>query len=104
MEIKTFERMRAGGPARDMKEVTIALRPKGTEELLDGLRLQPKSSGRSRVMRNTGSSIASTSTQIASLESENKKLKASLDRAIKVNEKMWAGVVNMKLDNGEAGP
>lgn len=95
MEIKPFERMQAGLPARGMREVTLALRPKGNESVLDGLRLQPKSSG----PRFTGSAGSNTSsTQIASLESENKRLKASLDRAIKVNEKMWAGVVNMKTD------
>ena len=100
MEIKPFERMRAGAAARDMREVGIVLRSKGTESALEKLRLQPKSQGGARAAEST----TDTSTQIANLESENKKLKASLDRAMKVNEKMWAGVVNMKLDGGaEAG-
>lgn len=100
MEIKPFERMRAGAAARDMLEVGIVLRSKGSESALEKLRLQPKSQGGARAAEST----TDTSTQIANLESENKKLKASLDRAMKVNEKMWAGVVNMKLDGGaEAG-
>ena len=38
-----------------------------------------------------------TASQIADLESENARLKASLEKAIKDNEKMWNGVVQMKL-------
>lgn len=99
MEIKPFERMRAGGPARDIREVSMVLRSRGTDGALDGLRLKPKSTGG---IRSAGPAADTTSTQIATLENENKRLKASLDRAIKVNEKMWAGVVTMKLDGNEA--
>jgi pre-rRNA-processing protein IPI3 len=42
--------------------------------------------------------VAETSSdKVAELEAENKKLKASLERAVKINEKMWKGIVDERL-------
>ncbi|KAL7421225.1 Pre-rRNA-processing protein ipi3 [Cryptotrichosporon argae] len=39
----------------------------------------------------------------AALEAENRKLRAALERAVRVNERMWAGVVELKMDEYKAG-
>lgn len=94
MDIKPFERIRAGPAARDMREVGVVLRfdLKG-REMVDSLR--PK--------REIGFSIGGNGDageKVAGLEAENKRLKASLERAVQVNDKMWAGVVQLKLADG----
>lgn len=92
MEIKPFERMRAGKAAREIQEVTMLLRPNSMTTQLDDLRPPRTQTALSSVLP------ADTSDQMAALLAENKRLRASLDRAVKINDKMWEGIVDMKLD------
>ncbi|KAK4687330.1 pre-rRNA-processing protein IPI3, partial [Tremellales sp. Uapishka_1] len=91
-EVRPFERLRVGRAARDVQEVTVILRPSGTRARLERLRapIVSSMSPTSQVAEND------VGEKVASLEMENKKLKASLERALKVNEKMWSGIVDMK--------
>lgn len=108
MEVKSYERIRAGGQSKENRDVPIALGGIGEVGLLDSLRIHAggvvdgmgSGSGSGIVGAEYGSESggqADTASQIAALESETKRLRASLERAIKVNDTMWKGVVQMKL-------
>jgi pre-rRNA-processing protein IPI3 len=92
LEVKTLERMKVGRVARDLHEPVILLRPSPLLSRLDGLRPP-----RPKVIPNSTQASASEGEKIASLEVENKRLRASLDKAIKLNERMWNGVVDLHL-------
>lgn len=92
MEIKPLERIRAGRAARDVQESTILLRPSG-QESLSGLR-----PGRPAVVFGGPGQDAAVSNQLAELMAENQKLRAGLERAVQINEKMWHGMVDMGLE------
>jgi pre-rRNA-processing protein IPI3 len=49
----------------------------------------------------TNTAVDSSADRLAELEAENKKLKANLERAVKINEKMWSGIVDAKLAEPE---
>jgi pre-rRNA-processing protein IPI3 len=96
MEIKALERMRAGRVPREVQECTLVLGQKGSSRLES---LRP-------ISRNIASPQISgvgesNSERLAELEAENKKLKANLERAVKINEKMWNGIVDIKLADQE---
>jgi pre-rRNA-processing protein IPI3 len=105
MEVKSFERIPAGAQSRESRDVPIALGGIGNVGLLDSLRVNAGVGGvgdgmGSRVVVGSAQGSggqADTASQIAALESETKRLRASLERAIKVNDTMWKGVVQMKL-------
>ncbi len=92
MEIKALERIRAGRAARDVQESTILLRPSGGFTL-DGLRPD-----RPRTALSGTGQEAAVSNQLAELIPENKKLRAGLERAVQINEKMWHGMVDRGLE------
>lgn len=37
--------------------------------------------------------------EVAALQDEIRRLKGALDKAVKINEKMWSGVVDLKLSS-----
>ncbi|KAK1922465.1 putative ribosomal large subunit assembly and maintenance-related protein [Papiliotrema laurentii] len=91
-EIKPLERMRMGRTARDVQEVTMTLRPTPASTL-DALR-----GPRSNQLASSSSSVALPGDdQLAELLAENKRLRSSLDRATKINDKMWNGIVDSHL-------
>jgi pre-rRNA-processing protein IPI3 len=96
MEIKALERMRAGRVAREVQECTLVLGQKGSSRLES---LRPKS--RMIAAATTSGAVESSTERLAELEAENKKLKANLERAVKINEKMWNGIVDIKLGDQE---
>jgi pre-rRNA-processing protein IPI3 len=97
MEIKALERMRAGRIAREVQECTLVLGQSGSSRL-EALR-PPVKGQKAVVMTNTAAD--SSADRLAELEAENKKLKANLERAVKINEKMWSGIVDAKLAEPE---
>jgi pre-rRNA-processing protein IPI3 len=78
MEIKSLERTRVKA-ARDAQEVGIVLRSRGVE------------SCRPTISKSLG--VVVDDGRLAELESENKRLRAGLDRAVRLNEQMWKGIV-----------
>jgi pre-rRNA-processing protein IPI3 len=96
MEIKALERMRAGRVAREVQECTLVLGQNGSSRLES---LRPKA--RVVAAAATSGAAESSSERLAELEAENKKLKANLERAVKINEKMWNGIVDIKLGDQE---
>ena len=91
LDIKPLERMRMGKTARDVQEVTMILKPTASTRL-DALRPQ-----RTSRLGTNAPALSSTDEQLAEVMAENKKLRASLDRAIKINDKMWNGIVDLHL-------
>jgi len=90
MEIKPLERMRIGRAARDVQEVTMLLRPNRTDKL-DSLRPpRPK-------ILSGGNGRFESGDKLAELAAENKRLRAGVDRAVKINERMWNGIVDLQL-------
>lgn len=99
MEIKPLERMRAGRVAREVQEATIVLGRRQTDRLNS---LRPSGSAPLVAATRAGGIEASSSDRVAELEAENKRLKANLDKAVKLNEKMWNGIVDMRLGDQPA--
>jgi pre-rRNA-processing protein IPI3 len=89
--------MRAGRIAREVQECTLVLGQTGSSRL-EALR-PPVRNQKAVVMTNTA--VDSSADRLAELEAENKKLKANLERAVKINEKMWSGIVDAKLAEPE---
>ena len=81
MEIKPLERMRIGKSAEEVQEVTILL-PR--LEQLPGVPVD-----------------AEFNDKLVELAAENKRLRAGLDRAVKINERMWNGIIDLKLAQPE---
>jgi pre-rRNA-processing protein IPI3 len=81
-----------GRTARDVQEVTMTLRPTPASTL-DALR-----GPRSKQLASSSSSVALPGDdQLAELLADNKRLRSSLDRATKINDKMWNGIVDSHL-------
>jgi pre-rRNA-processing protein IPI3 len=95
MEIKALERMRAGRVAREVQECTLVLGQNGSSRL-GNLRPQVQ-----KTVVATSAAVETSGERLAELEAENKKLKANLERAVKINEKMWNGIVDAKLADPE---
>ena len=92
MDVKPLERMRNGRSVQEVQEINIVIRPNNASTRVDKFR-----SPRSTHLSISGKADSETGSRIASLEEENKRLQANLDRAIKINEKMWSGVVDLRL-------
>ena len=90
MEIKPLERIKSK-ITRDNQEVTILLRPKNLEAIAA---LRPVDEDEPLPF---GTATAGEADKIAALEEENKRLRASLEKAARINDKMWAGIVDMKM-------
>lgn len=93
MDVKPFERMRNGRSAQEVQEISIVIRPSKPATKLEQLRI-PRNTALSSSGERSGTDSGA---RIAILEEENKRLRANLDRAVKINEKMWSGVVDLKL-------
>lgn len=94
MEIKALERMRAGRVAREVQECTIVLGRKSDQRVRA---LLPADTTRLGTVSHSSTDRESSSDRVAELEAENKRLKNNLDKAVKLNEKMWSGIVDMRL-------
>lgn len=91
MDIRNLERMRASRTAQDSQEVNILLRPSRIGDRLLARRAPP--SVRAAASDNSGSE------DTAALHDEIKRLKSSLETAVKTNEKMWNGIVDLKMSS-----
>lgn len=100
MEIKPLERMRMGKTDRDVQEVTILLHPSRAAELES---LRP---ARPQLLAGERSNDTESSGKLAAVMADNKQLRSCLDRAVKINERMWNGIVDLQLSqpdpNGHA--
>ena len=91
MDVKPLERMRMGKPARDVQEVTMMIRPTSAVSV-DSLRpARPKATHAAAV------AATGAGDQLAEIMAENKRLRASLEKAVKINDKMWEGIVDLHL-------
>ena len=97
MEIKALERMRAGRVAREVQECTIVLGRRGDDRVRALLPSASQSSSGMGTISYSSNNGESSSDRVAELEAENKKLKGNLEKAVKLNEKMWSGIVDMRL-------
>ncbi|WWD21046.1 hypothetical protein CI109_105527 [Kwoniella shandongensis] len=100
IEIKNLERMKSTRSIKEVQESTVLLRP--SVDLLSQLDdLRPKRTtallgGSTGVAGGVGAQIGD---QLSELMAENKKLRLSLEKANKINEKMWNGIVDLRLGN-----
>ncbi|WWC64154.1 uncharacterized protein I303_106762 [Kwoniella dejecticola CBS 10117] len=107
MEIKNFERMKSQN-VKTNHNITIKLpqhhhnaTTNSTSSLLSQLDdLRPK---RAQSIGVGAQTQGVEQAQLESLLEENKRLKSSLERASQINEKMWNGIIDMKLttSNGD---
>jgi len=81
-----------GRTAKDVQEVTMLLRPHPVSARVDGLRPT-----RQKLPVGVASAVSSGEDQLAEVLAENKRLRASLDKAVKINDKMWTGIVDLHL-------
>lgn len=91
-EIKPFERMRARS-TKDIQDVPILLRPTRTQARIDSVRAKRPQN----LMMNHSDGSAQARDAEAELALENQRLRAALDRAVKINQHMWNGIVDMQL-------
>lgn len=91
MDVKPLERMRMGKPARDVQEVTMMIRPTSAVSV-DSLRPARPKATHAAAVADTGAGD-----QLAEIMAENKRLRASLEKAVKINDKMWEGIVDLHL-------
>lgn len=101
MEVKPLERTRGGRIAREVQEVSVVLVPTASTHRFEQLRPP-----RTQLVPAGGVEHDDQADRVQELEAENKRLRANLDRAVRINEKMWSGVVELKLaepiTNGQA--
>lgn len=94
MDIKNLDRMRVGRAPKDAQEVGVILRPSSKSACVAKLR----SPTVQMVAPSSGDSMATTNDgDMTALQEEVKRLRTALDKAVKINEKMWNGVVDLKL-------
>ncbi|EKD03950.1 ribosomal large subunit assembly and maintenance-related protein [Trichosporon asahii var. asahii CBS 8904] len=93
MEIKNLERMRVTKSARESQEVSILAQPEARERL--SLLRGAAGLERASAMATVGESVREDDT--AALREEIRRLQGALDKAARINEKMWNGVVDLKL-------
>lgn len=102
MEVKPLERMRVGKAARDVQEVSVLLGPSTDFSILDTLGFDSAAPTAAPVLStipstsDTAADLA-TAARIEELERENKKLKVAFEKATRVNEKIWEGLVDLKM-------
>ncbi|TXT08745.1 hypothetical protein VHUM_02873 [Vanrija humicola] len=93
MEIRNLDRTRTSASTKHAQTVGISLRPSINSGRLDKLRrATPQihiASGRQEMSNGEDNSAA--------LSQEVRELRSALDRAVKLNEKMWNGVVDLHL-------
>ncbi|ODN91469.1 pre-rRNA-processing protein IPI3 [Cryptococcus wingfieldii CBS 7118] len=97
MEVKSFERMK-GRAAKEAHDPVLLVRPPSSEmaTLLGGLKpteARQKIGGRA--------ADGNMEEQMEELAKENQRLREAVDRASRINEKMWTGILDSKLGNQE---
>lgn len=92
MDIRNLERMRVGKSSKDSQEVHMLLRPSVGWDTLDVLRDTPTSASLPK-----GKLQEAQTTDSAALQEEVKQLRKALNKALTINERMWNGVVDLKL-------
>jgi pre-rRNA-processing protein IPI3 len=98
MEIRNLERMRVGRAAKDAQEVSVLLRSGPADHArVDRLRGSGSRTAPTETFRATAPSRTDAEVDSAALQHEVKRLRTALDRAVKLNEKMWNGVVDLKM-------
>lgn len=93
MEIKNLERMRAAKSARETQEVSVLVKP----DARDRLSLFRGGAGTEELRAIKTNGDAGSEEDTAALREEIRRLQGALDKAARINEKMWNGVVDMKL-------
>lgn len=88
MEIKNLERMRVAKSARESQEVSVLVKPDARERLSVFREARPDQ------VRVTVEDAAEDTT---ALREEIRRLQSALDKAARINEKMWNGVVDLKM-------
>lgn len=83
-----------GRTAKDVQEVGIVLRP-SSRNALDAMRPPRKAVLSGSI--STAPAGTGEESQVVELIAENKRLRASLEKAIKINDKMWIGIVDKHL-------
>lgn len=91
MEVKNLERMRVAKSARETQEVSVLVKP----DARDRLSLFRRGAGTEELRATNGD--VGTEEDTAALREEIRRLQGALDKAARINEKMWNGVVDMKL-------
>jgi pre-rRNA-processing protein IPI3 len=99
MDVKPLERMRVGKTAKDVQEVSLVIKPHSSASKLAALRpprlAEALQSGQTQ-------NATKDDEQLATVLAENKKLRAQLERATKINEKMWSNIVDQHLPSAPA--
>ncbi|WRT68936.1 uncharacterized protein IL334_005918 [Kwoniella shivajii] len=95
MEIKPFERMKSTTVKTNHQFIMKLQSSQNLLSKLDDLRSAEKKIIAAR-------SSGEDKDQLESLLNENKRLRTSLEKAGKINEKMWNGIVEMRLANGDS--
>lgn len=90
MEIKNLERMRVAKSARESQEVSVLAKP----DVRGRLSLFRGGAGVEQVRVHLDSA---SEDDTAALREEIRRLQGALDKAARINEKMWNGVVDLKL-------
>ncbi|WOO83475.1 Pre-rRNA-processing protein IPI3 [Vanrija pseudolonga] len=93
MEIRNLERTRVNVSSKHAQTVGISLRPSIGSSRLDRLRRASPQAQLVSAQHVTNQGEDNS----AALSQEVRELRAALDRAVKLNEKMWNGVVDLKL-------
>ncbi|CAK9786838.1 WD40 repeat-like protein [Cutaneotrichosporon oleaginosum] len=94
MDVRNLERMRTNRGAKDAQDAGVLLRPNNRTNLLNTVRavpLQPPPHGSAR------SAPSGQQADVAALQDEIRRLKGALDKAVKINDRMWSGVVDLKM-------
>jgi len=95
MEIKPLERMKANRQARETREVTILLGAQRSNSLQNALRLPARGKATSKLSKGMDGD------KVVELVAENQRLRAHLEKAIKINDRMWKGIVETQLASAQ---
>lgn len=93
MEIKNLERMRVAKSARESQEVSILVKP-DSRDRLSAFRGASTAESSSTIEALGG---AESEADASKLHEEIRRLRGALDKAVEINQKMWNGMVDLKL-------
>ncbi len=98
--------MKVSRSGRDSHEVVVKLRPRLRDAEVDSLRPSMIGGGDESGLnsRNSGPVVENGDRdELLQLRAEVKKLKAGLEKAVQINEKMWSGIVDMQIEGKPDG-
>ena len=90
MEVKNLERARSKDLTKP--QVYMTLRPSAATPTVNSIRPSPQTTFLSSQPSGLGGGE-----QLAEAMAENKRLREDLDKAVKLNKRMWNGVVELEL-------